>query len=171
MTIEEEILKHDPTGSFTKKEIMGLMTIMNMPVTVWADAVRSGRASREQLDEWTQALDAIEPGYGKLFLGSMLESEEEQLSKSAGGRAINYVRGSNGEYRPYYKDERGNKVFVGEPQPPAEPPAEPPTQSLVSSCAEGAPRTMEQLEAWKKLKDAEYEYWKTVVGQTKDEAC
>jgi hypothetical protein len=163
MSIEEEILKHDPTGSFTKKEIMGLMTIMNMPVTVWIDAVKSGRASREQLDEWTKALDAIEPGYGKLFLGSMLESEEEQLSKSAGGRAINYVRGPNGEYRPYYKDENGRKVFVGEGRPPVE---EPP----VLSPTEGAPRTMEQLEAWKKLTDAEYEYWKTVVGQIKDEA-
>jgi len=170
---QSDMRKHDPTGSFSDSEIKGLMAIMNMPVTVWADMVRKGKATAAQLEEWMARLDGIKPGYGQLFLGDMLKSEEEHL-KSGERKAVNYKM-VDGKYVRCFGEPRTGMVPMDQVVMKTDKLEDEMEQLRRNAKAHQKkhafdwveteePKTPEQLEAWKKLQDAKYEYLKTVVG-------
>lgn len=176
-SLEEEILKHDPTGSFDRDEIQGIMVMMEMPVTIWADAVRNGTASSAQVKEWMDRLDAIKPGYGQYFLGDVVKTEEEQLEGTV-RRPVNWKK-EGGRYVPFYGEPRTGM----EPVFPAsgtihhtaarhdvnvatvKMEAEEYATEHAFDWTEKVPQTPEQLDAWKKLQDAKYEYMKSQMGE------
>jgi len=167
----EEISKHDPTGSFSREEILSIMTIMDMPVTVWADAVRSGRADPKQLEEYIEKIEKIKPGYGHYLLGDMLKSEDEHLE---GGlrRAVNWKKIGD-KYVKFYGEPRTGMV---EATPVTKTIEQVTSESAdlrpvrqenleVTSVEFGEPKTPEQLEAWKKFQDSKYEYMKAMMNE------
>ena len=68
---EEVRAKHDPTGSFNKTELAAIEVLMAMPVDVWADVAKSGKADEEKIAYYKAELDKVAPGYGELFLGDV----------------------------------------------------------------------------------------------------
>jgi hypothetical protein len=138
--------RHDPTNSFTPQEFAAIEVFMQMPIDKWVNIAKAGKASKEQLKEWMDKLDKICPGYGEMFLGDMALSEEEQILRSQlpdGGYRppINWERGEDGKFHPYYGDINGEIEW------------KPPQDSTPNLSF----KSQEELDAWKKLQDATYE--------------
>jgi hypothetical protein len=122
--------RHDPTGSFSPGELAAIVKLMDMPISYWVEMIKTGRASKSDTKNWMEILDKIEPGYGELMLGGILKSEQEQLQDSI-KVPVNYKKVGD-KIVPYLGDRN-------------------------HSAKDYEPKSLAELEALKKVQDAEYE--------------
>jgi hypothetical protein len=154
--------KHDPTGSFNKNELAALEILMSMPVDVWADVAKSGKADSAKVNEYKDLLNKVVPGYGDMFLGDVTLSEEEQIMRwqaADGGYRppINYKRDKNGKIRPYFGDITQGEIATIKTLDQKLLDEEVTAQVKEQTQFMSEPQTVEELNLWKKYQDELYE--------------